>query len=101
MQHIKIVKGLLKERGYFEIYISTIYINNYINNSHRLFLYLIKNRSDDYLENYYGLSDIIINTDYEEEKNRENIKIVLRAIASSVYYVEKNFKKEPKQYKRK
>lgn len=32
------------------------------------FLYLIKNRSDDYLENYYGLSDIIINTDYGEEK---------------------------------
>lgn len=63
------------------------------------FLYLIKNRSDDYLENYYGLSDIIINTDYEEEKNRENIKIILRAISSSVYYVEKNFKKEPNNIK--
>ncbi|EKS4342961.1 hypothetical protein QB607_000906 [Clostridium botulinum] len=63
------------------------------------FLYLIKNRSDDYLENYYGLSDIIINTDYEEEKSRENIKIILRAIASSVYYVEKNFKKESNNIK--
>ncbi|GAA0064682.1 hypothetical protein [Clostridium sp. CTA-1] len=63
------------------------------------FLYLIKNRSDDYSENYYGLSDIIINTDYEEEKSRENIKIILRAIASSVYYVEKNFKKESNNIK--
>ncbi|EJP6471005.1 MULTISPECIES: hypothetical protein [unclassified Clostridium] len=63
------------------------------------FLYLIRNKSEDYLENYYGLSDIIINTDYEDEKSRENIKIILRAIGSSVYEVEKNFNNESKEIK--
>lgn len=46
------------------------------------------------MENYYGLSDIIINTDYKEEKSKENIKIILRVISKAVYYVEKNFEKE-------
>ncbi len=63
------------------------------------FLYLIRNKSEDYLENYYGLSDIIINTDYEDEKSRENIKIILRAIGSSVYEVEKNFNNESNEIK--
>jgi hypothetical protein len=63
------------------------------------FLYLIRNKSEDYLENYYGLSDIIINTDYENEKSRENIKIILRTIGTSVYEVEEKFSNEPNEIK--
>ncbi|KEI88045.1 hypothetical protein EXM98_07440 [Clostridium botulinum] len=63
------------------------------------FLYLIRNKSEDYLEDYYGLSDIIINTDCKDEKSRENIKIILRAIGFSVYEVEKDFKNQSNEIK--
>ncbi len=62
------------------------------------FLYLIRNKSEDYLEDYYGLSDIIINTDCKDEKV-EKYKIILRAIGFSVYEVEKDFKNQSNEIK--
>ncbi|WP_251860572.1 hypothetical protein [Clostridium sp. Marseille-Q2269] len=63
------------------------------------FLYLIRSKNENHMENYYGLSDIIIDSNGEDTKNRENIKIILRAIGDSVRDVEKNYKLEPNNVK--
>ena len=55
-------------------------------------VYLLKDTDVDHIEDYFGLSYVILGCLTANEATPENIKIIIRIISDAVQYVETNYK---------